>query len=197
MKEEKKKKEHDKKRKRDEDKDKPVEQNTIEFSPGLDKIKEFLIGGLQMIIASTNKVFNLEDDLMPFIFKEQEKREQMEKATLGKKDDKKDDTKTEKAKTPNFFLDNRFDWIREANQKIEEIYEENIQGPLKLLEEFKKYEYILNVDKNALAKELFKPDEKAPLSKLKEEIAHYDKAQFDILNISNDIVDYPLFRVMA
>jgi hypothetical protein len=84
-----------------------------------------------MIIASTNKVFNLEDDLMPFIFKEQEKKEQekiVEKG--GKKDDKKEDDKKEKAKTPNFVLNNNFDWIKEANQQIEQIYEDNIVGPL-------------------------------------------------------------------
>jgi hypothetical protein len=34
----------------------------------------------------------------------------------------------------------------------------------------------LNVDKNALVKELLKTDEKAPLAKLREEISHYDKA---------------------
>ena len=76
MKEEKKKNDKDSKNKRKRDDEKgSKDQNTIEFSPGLDKIKEFFFSGIQMIIASTNKVFNLEDDLMPFIFKEQEKKE--------------------------------------------------------------------------------------------------------------------------
>jgi hypothetical protein len=73
MKEEKKKKDDKTKKKREDAKEKVKEDNTIELSPGFDKIKEFLMSGLEMIIASTNKVFNLEDDLMPFIFKEQEK----------------------------------------------------------------------------------------------------------------------------
>jgi hypothetical protein len=40
--------------------------------------------------------------------------------------------------------------------------EENIKGPLELLQKYKEYEYILNVDKKALLKELF-GEEKAPL----------------------------------
>lgn len=35
----------------------------------------------------------------------------------------------------------------------------NLAGPEKLLAEFKKYEYILNVDKNELIKDLFKGGE--------------------------------------
>jgi hypothetical protein len=53
---------------------------------------------------------------------------------------------------------------------------ENVVGPNQLLEQFKKYEYILNVDKKALIKELFKGGEKAPLSRLREAVTHYDKA---------------------
>lgn len=66
-----------------------------------------------------------------------------------------------------------------------------------MLDRYRKYEYILNVDRNALVKELFKADEKAPLEKLREEITHYDKAAYEIRNLSNDVVDFPLFRVMA
>lgn len=80
---------------------------------------------------------------------------------------------------------------------IDEMYEANKVGPVELLEQYKKYEIVLNVDRNALVKDLFKPDEKAPLEKLKEEISHYDKAAYDIMNLSNDIVDFTLFRVMA
>jgi hypothetical protein len=48
-----------------------------------------------------------------------------------------------------------------------------------------------------LVKELFKPDEKASLERLREEISHYDKAAYEIMNLSNDVVDFALFRVMA
>ena len=48
-----------------------------------------------------------------------------------------------------------------------------------------------------LIKELFNGDEKAPLDKLREAVNHYDKAYYEIMNLSNDIVDFPLFRVMA
>ena len=123
-----------------------------------------------MITKSTNKVCNLEDDLMPFLQKE---------------------------KTPNFPLDESFPWIQDALRQIEEMYEENKAGPLELLNKYKQYEYILNVDKNALVKDLFKPDEKATIERLREEISHYDKAANEIMNLSNDVEDFTLFRVMA
>lgn len=72
-----------------------------------------------------------------------------------------------------------------------------MKGPTELLNQFKKYEYILNVDKKALIKELFKGGEKAPLHKLREAVTHYDKAEYEILTLANDIVDFPLFRVMT
>lgn len=66
-----------------------------------------------------------------------------------------------------------------------------------MLEKYKKYEYILNVDKKELIKELFKGEEKAPLDKLREAVAKFDQAHFEILTLSTDIVDFPLFRVMT
>jgi len=84
----------------------------------------------------------------------------------------------------------------EAVTTIEAMIEENIKGPLTLLEQYKKYEYILNVDKKALLKELV-GEEKAPLGVLRERIEHYRQAHYEIMNLSNDVVDYPLFRVMA
>ncbi len=67
------KKEDKKKRrnKRDDGENKGEEdQNTINFHPKIDKCDEFLNEGLKMIVDSTNKVSNLEDDLMPFLQKE-------------------------------------------------------------------------------------------------------------------------------
>jgi len=75
--------------------------------------------------------------------------------------------------------------------------EENIVGPNELLDKFKLYEYILNVDKKALIKELFKGEQKAPLEKLRESVTHYDKAYFEIMTLANDVVEFPLFRVMT
>ncbi len=112
------------------------EQNRINFHPKLEKCSDFFKGALQMIVASTNKVSNLEDDLMPFLQKE---------------------------KLPNFAITESFPWIVEAAKKIEDMFNENIVGPLELLEKYKQYEYILNVDKKALVKELFGGEQKATI----------------------------------
>lgn len=49
------------------------EGNQVQFSPSLDKCTDFLKSALTMIVNSTNKVHNLEDDLMPFLSKNKEK----------------------------------------------------------------------------------------------------------------------------
>jgi len=77
------------------------------------------------------------------------------------------------------------------------MFQENIVGPNELLEKYKQYEHIINVDRKALIKELFNGEEKASIKDLKEKILHYDKAYNEILNLSNDVMDFPLFRVMA
>ena len=76
------------------------------------------------------------------------------------------------------------------------MFEENVKRPVELLNKFKEYEYILNVDKKQLVNSLF-GETKAPLSEIREKITHYDKAQDEIMNLCNDVVDFPLFRIQA
>lgn len=76
-----------KKKSKDDPKDKKKEarkDSEIGFSPHLFKVEKFFRKALKMIIESVNKVFNLEDDLMPFL---------------------------QKDKTPNFLLSSQFEWI--------------------------------------------------------------------------------------
>ena len=50
-----------------------------------------------------------------------------------------------------------------------------------LLQQFKKFEYILNVDKKALVDDLFKGGEdggKKPLADIKEAVLHYEQAHY-------------------
>jgi dynein heavy chain len=122
-----------------------------------------------MIVASTNKVCNLEDDLMPFLQKE---------------------------KQPNFPITEDFPWVVDALAKIQSMFQENIVGPNELLEKYKQYEYILNVDRKQLIKDLF-GESKAAIKDIRDQIKHYDDAYMAILNLSNDVVDYPMFRVMT
>lgn len=61
---------------------------------------------------------------------------------------------------------------------MQQLIEENIGGPNELLESYKKYEYILNVDKKQMIDELFKSgekkDTKVALPLIREKVAHYD-----------------------
>ncbi len=67
------------------------DQNKITFFPKLDKVEKFFQNALSMIVTSTNKVSNLEDDLMPFLQKE---------------------------KQPNFAITEDFPWVVEANKQL-------------------------------------------------------------------------------
>lgn len=146
------------------------DSNKINFFPNLEKVEAFFKNALKMIVDSTNKVSNLEDDLMPFL--------------------KKD-------KLANFAITEDFPWIIEAKEKIEVMFRENIVGPQELLDKYKRYDYILNVDRKQLIKELFGGEQKASLKELRERIQGFENAHNEILNLSNDVVDFPLFRVMA
>jgi hypothetical protein len=78
--------------------------------------------------------------------------------------------------------------------------EENVEGPKSLLDEYKKYEYILNVYKKQLVDDLFKGAEdggKVPLEEIKAQIEHYEKAHYEIMTLSEDEVNYRIFRVMS
>jgi hypothetical protein len=83
---------------------------------------------MDMIIKSTNSVNDLESDLIPFIYKQG---------------------------YPNFAIDHEFPWIKDASEKLADMIDSNVSGPENLINEYKKYEYILNVDKNALIEDLF------------------------------------------
>lgn len=49
------------------DKAEEDDSNKILFHPRIEKCGEFLKSAITMIVNSTNKVCNLEDDLMPFL----------------------------------------------------------------------------------------------------------------------------------
>ena len=77
-------------------------------------------------------------------------------------------------------------------------------APLALLDQYKKYEYILNVNKKRLLKDLFdrtiteeNTEKKATFETIAEMIQQYHTAEYEILNISNDVVDFPIFQVRA
>jgi hypothetical protein len=76
---------------------------------------------LQMIIESTNTVNNLESDLMSSL---------------------------QQPRSPNFAIDLKFPWMSDAAQKITAMFNENIVEPLEILAQYKKYEYLLNVERN-------------------------------------------------
>jgi hypothetical protein len=78
---------------------------------------------------------------------------------------------------------------------------ENMIAPCALLDQYKKFEFVLNVDRKELIDSLFNvpdaPYNKVPLEAIKEEITRFHEAEEEILNISNNLNDFPMFRVKA
>lgn len=77
---------------------------------------------------------------------------------------------------------------------------ENIDAPNALLDEYKKYEYIINVDKKKLVDDLFKGGEdgaKKSLEEIEEQVKHYEQAFYEIMTLSEDEVDFKIFRIMS
>ena len=150
------------------------DQNRVIFKPSMQECRQFVLNSMDMMIKSTNQINDLESDLMPFLQK------------LG---------------FPNFKIDKDFSWIKEALEKLNFMLDNNVGGPNALLEEYKKYEYILNVDKKALIDDLFKcgenKDEKKPLEEIEAQIQHYAQAYYEIMTLKEDEVNFNIFKVVV
>lgn len=123
------------------------DKNRVIYKPSIEECHQHVLQSMDSVIASSNSVNSLESDLMPFL---------------------------QKKSHPNFSIDQDFSWIVDANTHLNKMVNENIDGPNELLERFKKYEYILNIDKKKQIDDLFKAvDEetketkKVPLEEIK------------------------------
>lgn len=144
------------------------QEHNIRYYPSLDKCTDLFKRALKKIVDSTNHINNLETNLMPFM----------------KFDDR-----------PNFPIDMTNPWIVEADKEITQMCQENIVYPTELLNSYKKYEHLLNVDRKKLIQELFDGEEKKPLDEIRELVKLYDVSEQEINNLSNDTIDSTLFRI--
>jgi len=149
----------------------------IRYKPNLKECEEFMIDCLEQMRKTTNEFLCLEKDLVTFL-------------NLPDKS--------------SFELQSNFVWIEEAKAKISLMFKENQVAPIELLDKYKKYEYILNVDKKKLIKELFNKvleegaaETKASYEEISEKLQQFHQHEYEIQNISNDIVDFPIFQVKA
>ena len=106
---------------------------------------------MDMVITATNHINDLECDLMPFL---------------------------QKTGYPNFKIDHQFPWIKDASETLKRLFTENVPEPCALLEQYQKYDHVINVDRKELIDTLFhlgeNKNEKAPLETIREKIAFYD-----------------------
>jgi len=162
------------KEKKEEESEEIVEEaddkNRVIYKPSLGDCKNFVLNSMKMVCKSTNLVNNLEADLMPFL---------------------------QKIGYPNFEINADNQWIKDANERLTTLVDENVTGPEELLEKYKKYEYIFNVDKKELIDTLFKGETKKTLAEIKEQVSHYDQAHYDIMTLSEDEIDFNVFKIIT
>lgn len=160
----------------------PDEVSTINYQPSLEACEEYMLSVIDQMVASNNEFTTLEAELFRFLKMEERPNfdiprdeAQMRQRDLG--------------------------WIVDAKQEISRMVRENMVGPQALLEEYKKYEFVLNVDERDLLESLFDVPEmqysKQDLETIRAEIERFYNAEEEILNISNNHIDYPMFRVKA
>lgn len=160
----------------------PDDVSTIIYNPSLEACEDYMLACIDQMVASNNEFLTLEAELFRFLKMEERPNFEIPKdeAELKQKD---------------------LYWIIEAKQAISRMVKENMVAPQALLDQYKKYEFVLNVDSKELLESLFnvpdQPNNKMPLETIKEEIHRFHEAEEEILNISNNLNDFPMFRVKA
>ena len=96
---------------------------------------------------------------------------------------------------PNFKLDTEFPWINEGISDVDRMITENVGAPTELLNKYKEFEDILNTSATEKVKQLFEP--KSPIEDVREALNYFEQKYFDILNCSNNLVNFPIFKVEA
>ena len=165
---------------------------TIVYSPTLERCEDYLCQCIDLSVDANNEFQNLEAELIRFIKFDQ-------KANFEIPKDEEEVRKKE------------LHWILDAKQAISEMVRENMAGPQELLDMYKKYEFVLNINSKELAESMFKLPESedgsikkdepiypsANLAQIREQIERFYVAEDEILNISNNTMEFPMFRVQA
>jgi hypothetical protein len=185
-----------------------IADNSVVLQPSLEECSEFLRSAFDKMIKITNQIKFLEPELMPFLKDQTNNNESDDGNTDSFHNDKTIKVEIEETlmdpdtferlgprRGPSFRMDNTFEWIKEGLKEVNRMIEENISEPNQLLERYKEFEPIMKSSKTKKAKSLFEP--KQPLEVIRREVEYYDKAYYDILNASNDEVEFTIFRVRA
>jgi len=82
------------------------DKNRVIYKPSIKDCEHFIMNSMDMVIKSTNMINDLECDLMPFL---------------------------QKVGQPNFKIDRNFPWIKDALIKLNQLFNDNVSGPIELL----------------------------------------------------------------
>lgn len=143
-----------------------AEKGTVDFKPSIEKAEKLLLGCIDWIKDSTNRIINLETDLVPFM---------------------------NIPKTPVYELTEESEVILQAKQQINKMLNRYTEGPKALLEKYKKFEWIGKLKMSDFLGNLF--DKKPDIEKIKVELSRLRNARSELWVTSNDLVDYEIFQI--
>ena len=192
--------------------DKSEKENTPDHSivmkPSLQECSAFLRGAFDKIVNATNNVKYLESELMPFLKdstqnEESDDEEKKHKATEAEARIEEETTPIDPEtgerlgprRGPSLKLDSEFIWIKEGIAEVNRMIEENIEAPTNLLNKYKEFDDILRTSKTKKVDSLFK--EKVPIEEIRTALEYYEDTYANILNTSNDYIDFPIFKIEA
>ncbi|CAG9332270.1 unnamed protein product [Blepharisma stoltei] len=158
--------EEDSRKKKDEQADAVPGQ--IDFKPTLQQAHKFISECIDWIVEATNKITNLESDLVPFM---------------------------NIPKTPVFELNEESEWVAIAKKEISELMEKYQSGPLQILEEFKAFEWVGKMKIKDYVKDLLKG--KPSIEKLRNELLKLKAAKEDLVSISTLVINYDFFQIQC
>jgi hypothetical protein len=116
--------------------DEEEDNNRVIFNPSLQACEDYMLSCVDQIIDANNEFLNLESELFRFLKME----------AKPNFDIPKDEEEMRKR---------NLTWILDAKQAISRMVKENMVGPMALLDEYKQYEFVLNVDTDELLDSLF------------------------------------------
>jgi dynein heavy chain, axonemal len=148
------------------DKKKTISEGKIDFKPTIAKTQNLILECIDWIIDGTNKITNLECDLVPFMNID---------------------------KTPSFELLQNNPKVLWAKSQITSLLDSFSVDPLSLLARYKKFEWIGKIQIKEYIKNLF--EVQPSIETLRTELIKLKNAKDELVILSNNIVNFDLFQI--
>ena len=138
----------------------------IDFYPSIEKMHKFFVGGIQTIGASTNEINKLEFDLTPFM---------------------------NIKKRPSFKVYESDAWLHDSQAEISRILDYYLGVPKQILNKFKEYEWIVQLEIERHIDTLF--SEEPNTDEIHSLLQNVQESMLNVETLNNDTVNLRFFQL--